>query len=257
FFKEFVKRRAVREPLQYITGIREFWSLEFKVGHGVLIPRPETEVLVEETLKEARGKEHGDRNQKQSEIRILDLCTGCGCIAISLAKELANLNVYAIDNSEVTLNIASQNATKHKVDDRVTFLSGNLFQPLKGLNLSSPPLPSPSGGEGRVGGDSFDIVVSNPPYVRSKDIEGLEPEIKDFEPISALNGGEDGLDIIRSIARNAPDYLKNGGSLIMEIAFDQAQDVEYIIMEKDAYTSVSILKDYSGKDRVVKTRVKS
>ncbi|MFQ5901668.1 MAG: peptide chain release factor N(5)-glutamine methyltransferase [Thermodesulfobacteriota bacterium] len=265
-FKELVKRRATREPLQYITGIQEFWSLEFRVGPGVLIPRPDTEILVEETLKEARGMEQGARGKGPDSGKIiesktikkdiapcsmpliLDLCTGCGCIAVSLAKEFTNSIIYAIDTSEAALNIASQNAAIHKVADRITFLHGNLFEPLKGLKLFL------SEGKGMVV-DSFDIVVSNPPYVRSEDIGTLDPEIKDFEPISALDGGRDGLEVIRSIVRWAPDYLKKEGLLIMEIAFDQAKDIEYIINEKQAYNSVSVLKDYSGKDRVVKARV--
>ncbi|MFQ5900089.1 MAG: peptide chain release factor N(5)-glutamine methyltransferase [Thermodesulfobacteriota bacterium] len=229
-FKGLVKRRAGREPLQYITGVQEFWSLEFKVGQGVLIPRPETEVLVEETLKEGKG----DNNRPL----VLDLCTGSGCIAISLAKELTGSTIYAIDNSGTALDIASRNAARHEVDNRITFLSGNLFSPLKGLNLEY----------------SFDIIVSNPPYVKSKEIEGLEPEVKAFEPVSALNGGEDGLAVIRLIARDAPQYLRKGGILMMEIAFDQGKDVEYIIGERGAYTATTILKDYSGKDRVVKAR---
>lgn len=249
-FKKLIKRRAKREPLQYITGVQEFWSLDFKVAPGVLIPRSETEILVEEILKEATCKVQDGRRTAKPETgnkalasvpkpRILDLCTGCGCIAIALAKELAGSTIHAIDNSEVALEIARQNSERHDVKDRITFMLGDLFQPLNNL-------------EG-----IFDFIVSNPPYVKSSDLEGLEPEVNAFEPVSALDGGEDGLHVIKSIIDEALKYLNSNGLLLLEIAFDQAPEVQAHIEKSGCYTSSTVIKDLSGNDRVVKAKIKS
>ena len=246
-FKKLIKRRAKREPLQYITGIQEFWSLDFKVAPGVLIPRSETEVLVEEALKDARCKVQETRRTTKPETGnkalasvpkplVLDLCTGCGCIAIALAKELTGSTIYAIDNSEVALDIARQNSERHDVKDRITFMSGDLFQPLKSLK------------------GKFDFIVSNPPYVKSSDLERLEPEVNAFEPVSALDGGEDGLHVIKSIIDEAPNYLNSNGRLLLEIAFDQAPEVQAYIEKSGCYTSSTVIKDLSGNDRVVKVK---
>lgn len=247
-FKKLIQRRANREPLQYITGNQEFWSLDFKVAPGVLIPRQETEVLVEEALKDAGHKVHNAKRTSKPESgnkalasvpkpRILDLCTGCGCIAVVLAKELIGSTLYAIDHSEVALEIARKNSKRHDVKDRITFLSGDLFQPLKNLERK------------------FDFIVSNPPYVKRSDLEGLEPEVNVFEPVSALDGGKDGLDIIKSIINEAPKYLNNNGRLLLEIAFDQATEVQAHIKKSGFYTSSTVIKDLSGNDRVVKAQV--
>jgi release factor glutamine methyltransferase len=247
-FKKFIQRRANREPLQYITGNQEFWSLDFKVAPGALIPRQETEVLVEEILKDAGCKAQDAKITANSETGnkalasvpkplILDLCTGCGCIAVALAKELTGSTIHAIDNSEVALEVARQNSERHDVKDRITFISGDLFQPLNNL------------------GCKFDFIVSNPPYVKSTDLEGLEPEVNTFEPVSALDGGKDGLDVIRSIIDEAPKYLNSNGRLLLEIAFDQATEVEAYIEKSGCYTSSTVIKDLSGNDRVVKAQV--
>ena len=246
-FKKIIQRRVNREPLQYITGIQEFWSLDFKVAPGVLIPRQETEVLVEEVLKSAGCKAKDVKNITKSATGsnaltsapkplILDLCTGCGCIAVSLAKELTGSTIYATDNSAVALEIARQNSERHDVKDRITFMSGDLFQPLE--NFES----------------KFDFIVSNPPYVKRSDLEGLEPEVNVFEPVSALDGGEDGLDAIKSIIDEAPKYLKSNGRLLLEIAFDQAKNVKAHIEKSGCYTSSTVIKDLSGNDRVIKVK---
>ncbi len=246
-FKKLIQRRANREPLQYITGIQEFWSLDFKVAPGVLIPRQETEVLVEETLKDAGYKAQDAKKTATSETGnkaltsvpnplILDLCTGSGCIAVALAKELTGSTIHAIDNSESALEVARQNSERHDVKDRITFMSGDLFQPLKNL------------------AGKFDFIVSNPPYVKRSDLEGLEPEVNLFEPVSALDGGEDGLDFVRSIIDEAPTYLNNNGWLLLEIAFDQAAEVQAHIEMSGCYASLTVIKDLSGNDRVVKAR---
>jgi release factor glutamine methyltransferase len=249
-FKKLIKRRANHEPLQYITGTQEFWSLNFTVAPGVLIPRQETELLVEEVLLEVGSQDSasGDRTQqgkqkpdtlKNAPLHVVDLCAGCGCIAVALAKEFTNSTFYAIDNSGAALKIARLNGEKHKVNERISFISGNLFQPLSDVK------------------GSIDIVVSNPPYVKSGELERLDPEIREFEPLPALDGGEDGLDIIRDIIAKAPEYLKSNGWLFLEIAFDQAPDVQTFIEKSGCYTAPTVVKDLSGNDRVVKARVKA
>ena len=245
--KKLILRRANREPLQYITGIQEFWSLDFKVAPGVLIPRQETELLVEETLKDAEYKAHDAKKTATTETEnnaltsvpkplILDLCTGSGCIAVALAKELFGSTIHAIDNSENALEIARENSERHDVKDRIIFMSGDLFQPLKNL------------------AGKFDFIVSNPPYVKRSDLEELEPEVNLFEPVSALDGGKDGLDFVRSIIDEAPTYLNNNGQLLLEIAFDQAAEVQAHIEKSGCYVSLTVIKDLSGNDRVVKAR---
>ncbi len=246
-FKKLIKRRANREPLQYITGNQEFWSLDFKVAPGVLIPRQETEVLIEETLKNAGCKAQDLKITATSEPGnkalpsvpkplILDLCTGSGCIAVALAKELTGSTIHAIDNSESALEVARENSERHDVKDRITFMSGDLFQPVKNL------------------AGKFDFIVSNPPYVKRSDLEGLEPEVNVFEPVSALDGGEDGLDFIRSIIDEAPTFLNSNGWLLLEIGFDQATEVQAHIEKSGCYASLTVIKDLSGNDRVVKVR---
>lgn len=254
--RELVKRRARREPLQYITGRQWFWSAEFKVNADVLIPRPETEILVEEAIKIVlRGQGSGVGGQKPKKTRdqqpktgenwpltpdsrplILDLCTGSGCIAITLAKELPNSKVYAVDSSEAALQVARENVEAHGVEDRITFLKGDLYQPLVG----------------QEGG--FALIISNPPYIRSGDIKRLQPEIKDYEPLLALDGGEDGLEVIRRIIRESPPYLEKGGWLILEVGMGQAKEVVALIEETGVYNSPSIINDYSGIKRVVKAQ---
>ncbi|MBM2838015.1 MAG: N5-glutamine S-adenosyl-L-methionine-dependent methyltransferase, partial [Deltaproteobacteria bacterium] len=191
-FREIVKRRGSREPLQYITGHQEFWSLDFKVTPDALIPRPETEILVEEALKAVRGSEFrvessGPINSKpktQNSKLILDLCTGSGCIAISLAHELKDAVVHAIDASEAALSIARENAEKNGVRDRVIFLQGDLYEALTS-HVSRLT--------------SYDIIVSNPPYINNIDIPNIQPEVRDYEPRMAVDGGTEGLDFYKRI----------------------------------------------------------
>ncbi len=235
-FKGLVKRRSKREPIQYIICEEEFRGLIFKVTRDVLIPRPETELLVEEAVsivkdKEARGKGHGSWT-------IVDLCTGSGCIAVSAAKEIDNCKVYATDISEKALIIAKENAKRHTVEDRITFLQGSFFEPLKDKGL-----------EGKI-----DIIISNPPYVSKKDMEKLQPEIKEYEPPIALYGGEDGLDSYRTIIPEALTYIKKGGYLILEIGYGQAEGVKELFAKHPSYGEIEIIKDLSGIERVVKAR---
>ena len=227
-FKAYVYRRGKREPLQYIIGEVEFRGLLFKVNKDVLIPRPETELLVEDAVKSVGSN---------SDITVLDLCTGSGCIAICVAKELnEGLMVYAVDISAGAIEVAKENAGRHGVEDRITFLVGDLFSPLEPLNLKR-----------RV-----DIIVSNPPYVSKREMEELQPEIKEYEPASALYGGEDGLDFYRRIIHGAPVYLAYGGLLIMEIGYGQAERVKGLFGKKGDFRMLEVKKDLAGIDRVIK-----
>jgi len=226
-FENTVERRSKREPLQYILGKQEFWGLAFIVTPDVLIPRPETELVVESALKIIESM-----NQQ---ITIVDLCTGSGCIAISLAKELKVARVFAVDKSGRALDIAKENARKHGVSDRIRFLEGDLYQPLEMLDI--------------LGG--VDIIVSNPPYVQSGDYDMLQPEVRDFEPAMALFAGPQGTEIHRKIIEGAPAYLKQTGALIMEMGLGQAKFLTKMTQDTEAYGVPEILKDLAGIERVI------
>lgn len=227
-FHKIATRRAGREPLQYITGRQEFYGLTFHVTPGVLVPRPETEIIVEEGI--AFIKETGGRT-------VADIGTGSGCIAISLAAGLPEAVIYAVDSSEAALKIASENAALNGVAGRVRFLRGDLFSPLKDAVL--------------YGG--LDLIVSNPPYIPFGDIPGLQAEVG-FEPIQALDGGPDGLDIVREIIRHAPEYLKPGGGLLMETGFGQADAVRDIVDDTPGLEYIKYIPDFSGIERVLFAR---
>jgi release factor glutamine methyltransferase len=248
-FRNGVKRRMKREPSQYIIEKQEFWGLDFKVTRDVLIPRPETEHLVEEAIKEIRSQGSGYRVQ-ESETRdaspenryqklILDLCTGSGCIAISIVNETPEVSCFAVDISDAALQVARENAAAHGVLERIEFMEGNLFEPLEGIGLN-----------GRI-----DVIVSNPPYIKGETIQTLQPEIRNFEPEVALYGGEDGLGFYRGIISGAPYYLSEGGSLIMEVGYGQSEDVKAIFEDSGYPWAVNIKKDYAGIDRVVKAHM--
>lgn len=242
-FINFVERRIKREPSQYITGGQEFWGLAFKVTPDVLIPRPETELLVEEAIKTVRGQESGVRSQNTkihySELTILDLCTGSGCIAISLAKEILDCKIYATDVSEKALDVARENAERHGVADRITFVQGNLFEPLSGLNLKA------------------DLIVSNPPYISKKMWAELQPEIKDYEPQAALCGGDDGMDFYRRIIADASAYLTKGAYLMLEMGCGQAEEIKKVIEQNKVFEHIDIKKYFAGIDRVIKAQTKN
>jgi release factor glutamine methyltransferase len=217
---EFLKRRTKREPLQYILGYTEFYGLKIKVGPGVLIPRPETELLVEEAIKLF--------TVHRSLFTVLDLCTGSGCLALALAKEFPEAKVYGTDTSEVAIRYAKENVELNNINN-VTFLKGDLFEPLKNL--------------------VFDLIVSNPPYIKKDDIKKLQSEIKDWEPIEALDGGEDGLDYYRSIIPPARGYLKEDGHLILELGAGQSDAVRKMAEDK-GFKNISSVKDYAGIERI-------
>ena len=234
-YRALVRRRLSREPLQYITGSQEFWSLDFEVGPSVLIPRPESELLVETALslyREARIP-HTDHP------RLLDLCTGCGALAVALAREIPEAAIWAIDLSEDALAMARLNAAKHGVADRVEFMTGDLLQSARDRNLT------------------FDVIVSNPPYIRSDALESLPPEIRLYEPRLALDGGEEGMVYIEKILSAVPDFLDPGGWVLVEMDPDQTSRALRRIEETGRYEAWERVKDYSQRYRLVMARKKA
>jgi release factor glutamine methyltransferase len=310
-FEPLVRRREQREPTGYVTGHREFWNVEIEVGPGVLIPRPETELLVEEVLarvtsraeepvlserhgdsraegpvlserhgdsraeepvlSERRGgpraegpvlserhgdsraegpvlserhgdsraegpvlsERHGDSRAEGPHLRIADVGTGSGCLAVALARWLPGAHVLAIDVSEAALRVARRNAARHEVGDRVLVLQGDLLQSADGL---------------------FDVIVSNPPYVPAGDLASLQPEIREFEPVGALNGGLDGLDVIRRLVPEAATRLVPGGWLMFEFGFGQSEGVRAIMAGEPRLALVDLRADLAGIPRVAVAR---
>ncbi len=225
-------RRAGREPLQYILGQTEFHGLAIQVGPGILIPRPETELLVEEAIALIRK-----RQPQMTKLRMLDLCTGSGCIALALAHAFPSADVYGTDISDRAIHYAEENAKGNQIPN-VKFVKGSLFEPfIEQCGVSYAHL-------------TFDLIISNPPYVKTDDIEHLQPEIKHWEPAAALDGGIDGLDYLRSILREAKTYLSTNGFLMLEIGINQADAVSEIA--KDAgYGHTNRRRDYAGIERII------
>jgi release factor glutamine methyltransferase len=229
-FKGFIQRRIQREPVAYIVGKKEFWSMDLKVTPDVLIPRPETETLVEAALRIVPAE------PGPSPLRILDLGTGSGAIVLALASERPGHRFYGVDGSERALAVAQDNARTHGLSETVTFLHGNWFDPV------------------RDQGGYYDVIVSNPPYISSQDFKVLPPEIAQYEPREALDGGSDGLEAIRLIIGQAWEHLVPGGWLLFEIGHDQWGPVEKLVTEAGAYSDLAVMKDYSGHDRVVQAK---
>ncbi len=222
-YLEQIEKRASHIPLQHLTGHQEFMGLDFQVSEDVLVPRQDTEVLVEEVLKYMRSGMH-----------VLDMCTGSGCILLSTLKLAAELNGCrdlqgtGADLSEKALRIAEQNREQLGLAGNVTLVQSNLFENIRG---------------------TYEIIVSNPPYIASEVITTLSEEVKDHEPMMALDGGADGLDFYRIIIEKSPSYLTPGGMLFFEIGYDQGVSVSQL-MEKD-FTDIHVIKDLAGLDRVV------
>jgi release factor glutamine methyltransferase len=227
-FRALVKRRAAREPLAYITGRKEFWGLALEVGTAVLIPRPETECLVEAVLAYLK------QGQGLVKPRFLDLGTGTGAIALALAHSLPTASGVAVDRSSEALAIADRNRRRHNLQDKVDLVAGDWLAPFGGGNAR------------------FDIIVSNPPYIAADQIDGLQPEIVRYEPRAALDGGPDGLACLALLVREAPNMLSPGGALFLEIGHDQLPAVRQLALADGAYRNIFSQKDYGGKDRVVR-----
>jgi release factor glutamine methyltransferase len=231
-YREMIQRRMGGEPLAYIVGSKEFWSLRFEVSGECLIPRPETEHLVEETLRIARGL--------PTPPHVLEIGFGCGAIAVALAKELAGAEIVATDISIGALALAQANAARHQVEGAVRFILGDLF-----------PSGEPTGGPKR--GETFDVICSNPPYIPTAEILHLAPEVRDYEPLTALDGGTDGLHFFRQIAEGAPRFLMQQGWLLMEIGKGQDATVTGILQEQ-GFAQIGLTTDYAGVTRVIKAQ---
>lgn len=228
-FERMVARREAREPLAYIVGHREFFSLEFAVRSGVLIPRPETETVVEAALDFLRAR---------SAATVLDIGTGSGAIAIAIAKNSPSARIVALDISKVSLEVAYDNARNHRCAERITFLESNCFEM---LDDNKPP---------------FDLIVSNPPYIAETEFAALAPEVRDFEPRVALTGGHDGHDVsdfYRRIAAGLARWLVSDGEVILEVGAGQAEGVEAMMRAAGFNASVRI-RDLAGVERVVRSR---
>ena len=217
-YLELLRRRGERIPLQHLTGEQDFMGLTFTVNENVLIPRQDTEILVEEVLKDMHGG-----------CRILDLCTGSGCILISLLRYSNGCQGVGVDLSEEALGVARENAKRLIPERDCTFLQGDLFAPVEGR---------------------FDLLTANPPYIPSETIRGLMPEVRDHEPWMALDGLEDGLHFYRRIIKECPPYLNGGAQVFFEIGHDQGEAVMSLLKEA-GFKEVKIVKDYAGLDRVV------
>jgi release factor glutamine methyltransferase len=221
-----VQRRAQREPVAYLVGHREFFSLDLKVTPDVLIPRPDTETLVLEAIAAAKTR---------TEPQVLDLCTGSGCVAIAVAKNCPTAQVTATDLSSAALEIARENVVTHKLSERVALLEGDLFA----------AVPT---------SQRFDIIASNPPYVPTAEIAKLEADVRAFEPKAALDGGVDGLDVIRRLLHEAPEWLLPGGVLLLEFSPEQATPVQQLARDTGRYGDVASVKDLGGRARVLRAK---
>jgi release factor glutamine methyltransferase len=224
-FRYLIKQRIKREPVAYIVGSKEFWNIELSVTRDVLIPRPETECLVEEALNALSAE------SLYPQKRVLELGTGSGAIILSIASEKPEHNYFASDISVNSVFVALRNAKKQKAGN-ICFFCGDWFLPINEKNKL------------------FDMVLSNPPYIKRNDIKTLQPEIREFEPFEALDGGEDGLDQIRYIIGSAYNFINSKGYLILEIGYDQKEAVYKIAEKAGRYKDIYFRKDYSGFDRV-------
>lgn len=228
-----IDRRAAGEPLQYILGSQEFMGLNFAVNTSVLIPRQDTETLVELALKRA--------GEKKRSLSILDMCCGSGAIAVSMAHFLPKAKITACDISLEALEVARGNAARNGLNGRIEFRESDLFFMTKRKKTV------------RIK-DSFDMILSNPPYIPTQDIDTLQTEVRDHEPIKALDGGSDGLDFYRRIAEDAFGSLKKDGLMFLEIGCDQAEAVTSLLSGAGYYSEIEVHKDLTGLDRVISCR---
>lgn len=225
--RDLVKRRAAAEPVAYLVGHKEFYSLTFEVGREVLIPRPETELLVMEAVRLIAGS---------PQPQLLELGVGSGCISVAIATQAPHAKIVGVEIHPVTLEFAQRNVARHQVGNRVELRLGDLWEPVRS-------------------GERFDWIVSNPPYVTTGEIAGLSADVQKHEPHRALDGGVDGLDIIRRIAQGAPAHLKPGGGLLVEFSPEQASTIKALFKNDPAgYQEVETIPDLSGQPRVLRAR---
>ena len=222
-----VKRASEQEPVAYLVGRTEFYSLEIEVSPVCLIPRPETEQLVERAIEFLRTR--------PAPQYVLDLCTGSGCIAIAIAKGVEGAKVIATDICDQALAVAARNVEKHQLTDRVQLLCGDLFVPIiEGLDETR-----------------FDLIVSNPPYVSTVEYEALDTNVKEYEPKKALHAGEKGLDVYERIITQTADHLKPDAALMLEIGYQQGSDIKELLTASNTFKDVQIEKDFAKNDRIV------
>ena len=234
-YEQLIEKIVEGTPIQYITNNQEFMKLQFYVNENVLIPQPDTETLIEEILNiEQQKKQEKQKikknNEKNNEKEILDICTGSGCIGISLAYYLENVKVTLSDISKKALEIATTNAKNNKVLEKIKIIQSDMFENIEG---------------------KFDIIVSNPPYIETNTITTLSKQVQN-EPLLALDGGDDGLKFYEILLKTAPKYLKENGYLCMEIGYNQKQQIVEIAEKVGAYQKIETKKDLSGNDRIVK-----
>ncbi len=218
-YKNIVKKRCNHIPYSYITGKKEFMGLTFFVNEQTLIPRPETEIIVEYVINHFKNKK----------LNILEIGVGSGCISISIAKYLDNVNILGVDINKGAIEIANKNIKYNNVENKVKFIKSDLYENVEG---------------------KFDIIISNPPYIKSDVIDTLEDNVKKYEPILALDGGDDGLYFYRKIIENADNFLKDNSYIIFEIGYDQGEDVKNLLVNKQ-FSEVEIIKDLAGFDRTI------
>ncbi len=229
-FNEAVSRRLCGEPSAYITGVKHFYGNQFTVNRNVLIPRPETELIIESALRRVELIQ----DQPDCRVNCLDLGTGSGILAITLALKLPGAAVWAVDLSEAALETANKNAEALKVKDRICFLQGSYFEALAQIK---PQV-------------SFNLIVSNPPYIKKDDLAALSAEVRDYEPIEALNGGEDGLDGYRAILSDLPLYIKTPALLLLEIGAGRQDEVEKLCLSTELFRSIAWRYDLAGHPRI-------
>lgn len=224
---ELVKRGGEHEPVAYLVGRTEFYSLEIKVNRNCLIPRPETELLAEraiEFLRKRQGKQY-----------VCDLCTGSGCVAVAVAKGVKDVNIIATDICDAALSVAAENVTHHDLAGQIKLLCGDLFTPIiEGLD-----------------GTRFDLIVSNPPYISTSEYETLDKNVREYEPKKALHAGEEGLDVYRRIIEQADSHLKDNGAMMLEIGYAQGQAIKDLLKDAGCFSEIIIEKDFQNNDRVV------
>ncbi|MBN1805567.1 MAG: peptide chain release factor N(5)-glutamine methyltransferase [Sedimentisphaerales bacterium] len=226
--RNLVKRAGQNEPVAYLVGRTEFYSMEINVTPDCMIPRPETELLVERAIEFLRAHNIGTRF-------VCDLCTGSGCIAVAVAKNFPDVRIIATDICDAALAVAAENVKKHQLDEKITLLCGDLFDPIiSGLDVNE-----------------FDLIVCNPPYVSTTEYETLDKNVKDYEPKKALFAGVDGLDVYYHVIKDSGKFLKNDGALMLEIGYAQGRAVKELLEQTGEFAEIKIEKDFHNNDRIV------